>query len=214
VNQTAGILPFTRADTQAKTDGRRLRSARTRQLVSEAYLGLLWANPKIPTAAQIAERAGYSVRSIFERFPDLHALRVAATDYAIAQANDQPLTAGSDGDRQARLKAHVERRAYVCQKWLPLWRAFRANQGYSVELAERARFVRGAIVRRIELMYAPELSTLADQQRRQIVIAIEALIDFESWARMREFFGLSPEEGCAVWIRTIDPLLPPTPPVS
>ena len=35
----------------------------------------------MPTAVQIAERAGYSVRSIFERFPDLNALRVAAADY-------------------------------------------------------------------------------------------------------------------------------------
>ena len=183
-------------------------------MVIEAYLSLLRENPNVPTAAQIAERAGYSVRSIFERFPDLHALRVAATDYALNQARDQSLTAGSDGDRQARLKAHVERRAYVCQKWLPLWRAFRANLGDSVELAQRARLVRSAIVQRIELMYAPELSMLGDQERRQTVIAIEALIDFESWARMQEFFGLTPEEGCAVWIQAIDRLLPPPPPDS
>ena len=29
-------------------------------------------SPQVPTAAQIAERAGYSVRSVFERFPDIH----------------------------------------------------------------------------------------------------------------------------------------------
>ena len=60
-------------------------------------------------------------------------------------------------------------------------------------------------------MYRPELSTLNEPERRQTVLAIEALIDFESWARMREFFGLSFEEGCTVWIRAIDRLLPPTP---
>jgi hypothetical protein len=36
-------------------------------------------------------------------------------------------------------------------------------------------------------------------------------VDFESWARMREFFGLSFQESCTVWIRAIDRLLPPTP---
>ena len=41
--------------------------------------------------------------------------------------------------------------------------------------------------------------------------ALEALVDFESWARMREYFGLSVEEACNVWIQAIDRLLPPTP---
>src|SRR5476649_2642341 len=70
----------------ARIDGRRLRSERTKQLIIEAFLALLRDDPQVPTAVQIAERAGYSVRSIFERFPDLNALRVAATDYALAQA--------------------------------------------------------------------------------------------------------------------------------
>ena len=68
-------------------------------MVIEAYLALLRENPQVPTAAQVAERAGYSVRSVFERFPDLHALRLAATDYALSQANSQSLTRGFDGDR-------------------------------------------------------------------------------------------------------------------
>ena len=195
-------------------DGRRLRSARTRQLVIEAYMELLRDNPAIPTAAQIAERAGYSVRSVFERFPDLHALRVAAVDYALAKGIDQVWSAGPDGDRQARLKAHVERRAHICEQWLPLWRALNMNKGDSKELEIRIRLIRGEIIRRIEVMYKPELSTLADVPRRQTVLAIEALIDFESWGRMREFFGLSKQEVCALWIRTIDRLLPPSPPDS
>ena len=33
----------------------------------------------------------------------------------------------------------------------------------------------------------------------------------ESWARMREHYGLSFEEACDVWIRAIDRMLPPTP---
>ncbi len=69
-----------------RVDGRRLRSERTRRLIVEAYMALARENAQMPTAAQIAERAGYSVRSIFERFPDLTALRVAVTDYAIAEA--------------------------------------------------------------------------------------------------------------------------------
>ncbi|TAJ86858.1 MAG: TetR/AcrR family transcriptional regulator [Reyranella sp.] len=195
-------------------DGRRLRSARTRQLIIEAYLALLRENPRIPTAAAIAQRAGYSVRSVFERFPDLHALRVAATDEALLKATGQVAAQPAVGNRQERVKTHVEARGRVCEEWLPLWRALNANQGDSADLKARIRLIRELVIRRIEEMYAPELSTLDERERRQTVLAMEALVDFESWARMREQFGLSFEDACDVWKRAIDRLLPPTPPVS
>ena len=194
-----------------RIDGRRLRSARTKQLIIEAYLTLLRESPQIPTAATIAERAGYSVRSVFERFPDLHALRVAATDYAFTQGTAQAVARDFSGDRLTRLKSHVETRSWICEQWLPLWRALNANQGDSSELKSRIELIRQAILKRIELMYEPELSTLGETERLQTLIAIESLIDFESWARMREYNGLSITEACQVWIHAIDRLLPPTP---
>ena len=195
-------------------DGRRLRSARTRQLIIEAYLALLRENPRIPTAASIAQRAGYSVRSVFERFPDLHALRVAATDEALLKASAQVAAQPTAGTRNDRLRTHVEARGRICEEWLPLWRALNANQGDSVELKTRIRLIREMVIRRIEGMYAQELASLDEREREQTILAIEALIDFESWARMRELFGLSFEDACGVWKRAVDRLLPPTPPVS
>jgi len=198
----------------APVDGRRLRSARTQQLIIDAYLALLRENPRIPTAASIAQRAGYSVRSVFERFPDLHALRVAATDEALLRTSAQVAAQPAVGNRRDRLKTHVETRGRVCEEWLPLWRALNANQGDSADLKTRIRLIRELVIRRIEEVYAPELATLDERERRQTVLAMDALIDFESWARMREQFGLSFEDACAVWKRAVDRLLPPTPPVS
>ena len=63
----------------------------------------------------------------------------------------------------------------------------------------------------MELMYRAELSALPEEERRQLLIALEALTDMESWARMREQHGLSFDEACEVWIHAIDRLLPPTP---
>lgn len=194
-----------------RVDGRRLRSARTKQLIIEAYLALLREKQEIPTAAAIAERAGYSVRSVFERFPDLHALRVAATDFAFTQGAAQALARGVSGDRHSRIVSHVETRSQICEEWLPLWRALNANQGDSAELKARIRLIRQSIIKRIEMMYEPELETLDDVTRLQTVLAIDSLIDFESWARMRDFSGLPAEEAREVWIASIDRLLPPTP---
>jgi len=194
-----------------RLDGRRQRSERTRQLIMDAYIALLREKPDIPTAAQIAARAGFSTRSIFERFDDLQTLSLATVDYAFALGEAQAIARNVDGDRAARLRSHVETRANTCERWLPVWRVVVANQGRLDELKDRIRFIRQAVMKRIELMYRPELSTLSDAERRDLLIALEALIDFESWGRMREQHELSFDEACAVWIRMIDRLLPPTP---
>jgi AcrR family transcriptional regulator len=197
-----------------RLDGRRLRSERTRQLIIEAYLDLLRENPQPPTASQIAKRAGYSVRSVFERFEDLLALSLAAADHAFAQGMAQAVLRHADADRQTRLRSQVETRSGICERWLPLWRALLHNQRESELLKVRIEQMRDAVVARVRLMYRPELSTLVEAERDQIVMALEALTDFESWGRMRERHGLSIEAAREVWIMAIDRLLPPTPEAS
>lgn len=196
---------------RARIDGRHLRSERTKQLILEAYLSLLRENMAAPTAVQIAERAGYSVRSVFERFADLNALRIAAADYQLAHAAALAPPRHVDGDRKTRIKSQVETRAGTCERGVALWRVYFQAAHESEELQLRLRLARQRTIDRIELMYRPELSSLGDVERRNLLISLEALTDMESWARMREFFGLSFEEACAVWIRAVDRLLPETP---
>ena len=196
-----------------RIDGRRLRSERTKQLIVEAYLALIRENPltPMPTAAEIAARAGYSVRSIFERFPDLHTLRVAAADYGLAHAAALAPARDMEGDRATRIKSQVETRAGTCERGIALWRALTFNVDENDALTVRIRIARGRTIERMEVMYKPELSTLAAIERRNLLIALEAVTDIESWSRLRDTYGLSFAEGCAVWIRAIDRILPPTP---
>jgi AcrR family transcriptional regulator len=195
----------------SRPDGRRLRSKRTRQLIIEAFLGLLRDNPQMPTAVQIAERAGYSVRSIFERFPDLNALRIAATDHSLAQILAPP--ARAVGDRSSRLSQQVTTRAHACEEGIALWRVLLqfADQDETGQLNERLARGREMAIADMALTYGVELESVSNAERRQLLIALEALTDFESWARMREQHGLSFDEACTVWIGAIDRLLPPTP---
>src|SRR5262249_25005667 len=96
----------------------------------------------------------------------------------------------------------------TCERWLPLWRSLNTNQHQSEGLQQRLRAVRAAMWQRLEIMYRPELSTMSEGERQRTLIALEALTDFESWARMRGLYGLQFEAACAVWVRTIDRLLP------
>lgn len=195
-----------------QVDGRRLRSERTRHLIIEAYLGLLNLAPGTPTAAQIAARAGYSVRSIFERFSDLDALGLAAMDYALAVGQAEAVARDVDGDRPTRIRSHVETRAYATEKWLPLWRVLIRTQDKMPDLKSRIALARKGNLERLKLMYRPELSTLEAPARAQLLVALVVLISFESWDLMCDHFGLSPEEARDVWRSTIDRMLPPTPP--
>jgi AcrR family transcriptional regulator len=188
-----------------------LRSERTRQLIIEAYMALVRESYQIPTAVQIAERAGYSVRSIFERFPDMHALRVAVTDHAIAEGRTQGALRDVEGDRMTRISSHVEQRGRGCERWLPLWRVLSTQNDESPELKKRMRMIRELVRMRLELMFQRELSSVVDPKRHHTVIALEALTDFENWGRMRELYGLDFEQAARVWIRAFDRLLPPTP---
>lgn len=173
---------------------------------------LLAGNVRAPTASQIAEQAGYSVRSIFERFTDLRALSLAAADHAIAVGQAEAPAHDVDGDRSTRIKAHVRTRAVACQKWLPLWRAMIEAQDHMTELKSRVALVRRANLARLRLMYAAELSTLPGPERKQMLFALGALTSFESWNQLRVDYGLSMEAAQAVWCAAIDRMLPVTPP--
>ena len=187
-------------------DGRRRRSERTRLAIIEAYLELLRRYSVMPTAAQLADEAGCSVRSIFERFSDLNALSLATADYAIAKGQAEAVPRNLDGDRSTRIRSHVETRAAACEKWLPLWRIVaRLDQP---ELRMRVEFARFANVERMKLMYRFELSLLEERARDELLIALATLISFESWDQMRHSFGLSAEAAQLVWRSAFDRMLP------
>lgn len=196
-----------------RLDGRRLRSERTRQLIVEAYLALLLEQRRMPTAAEIADRAGYSVRSIFERFSDLDALSLTAADYAIALGQADAVARDTEGDRAARIRSHVRTRAQACEKWLPLWRMLTAKpvQEQVTDLRLRVLAVRRGNVERVELMYQPELATLDPPAREALVMALVTLTSFESWGALREDFGVSWDSALDVWVSAIDRMLPGSP---
>ena len=197
-----------RADPKLPSDGRRMRSERTRQTLITAYLDLLREKQQPPTAPEIAKRAGCSPRSAFERFSDLLSLDLAAADYAFAEALAQAPAPKVDADLYTRLKSQVETRAAICERWLPLWRALLRYQSESDELVIRIKRIRAAMLARLLLVYGPELSILSEAERSQLLVALDILTDFESWGRMREDHGLSIEAARDIWINAIGRMLP------
>jgi len=80
---------------------------------------------------------------VFERFPDLNALRVAATDYALAQAAALAPARQIDGDRRTRVDSQTEHVRRLATRRC-LWRVLMNFEKESDELKLRVR--RRAIV--------------------------------------------------------------------
>ena len=189
-----------------RIDGRRQRSERTRQALIEAFIKLLRRTPAMPKASQIAEEAGCSIRSIFECFTDLDGLVLAATDYAIDQVQGEAVAHNVGAYRTIRIHSQVEAVVFVCEKWLPLWRLILRQE--QPQLRERAAMLSSAIIERLKLIYGPELSALAVSERDRLLMALAALISFESWDQLRHTDDLSITAAQAVWRSAIDRLLP------
>jgi AcrR family transcriptional regulator len=192
-------------------DGRLERAVRTRKLLIEAYVGLAAEKKRMPTTVEVASRAGVSQRSLFERFGSLGALGLAAFDYILEHRTSTPVGDVVKADRQTRIRFQIGVRARNCETWLPVWRLVVRAQGTSQALEERVEKVRALTRGRLELMYRPELDTLAEPSRNVMLIALEALTDWTCWGRMREHYGLSFDQACEAWIEAIDRLLPATP---
>jgi AcrR family transcriptional regulator len=186
--------------------GRRQRSECTRQALIEAFIKLLRRTPEMPEASQIAEEAGCSIRSIFECFTDLDGLVLGATDYAIVQAQGEAIAQNVGAYRTIRIHSQVEALTCVCEKWLPLWRLIVRQE--QPQLRDRAAMVSSAIIERLKLIYGPELSAIASSERDRLLMALAALISFESWDKLRRTDGLSITAAQAVWRSAIDRLLP------
>ncbi|WP_428667161.1 TetR/AcrR family transcriptional regulator [Reyranella sp.] len=195
-------------------DRRRLRSARTKQRIIEAFLELLQEGNPNPRVGEIASRAGCAARSIHERFVSVDELHGTAAEYAMNQAIALAPLASADADRQTRITAQVRTRAGTCERALRLWRLLLAGQSSSPGLRNKVTVARKMIGLRLEAMYRPELGTLPAAERHKLLVTLEALTDFESWALMREYHEMSFDDACDIWIGAIDRLLPPTPEAS
>ncbi|MFO1080543.1 MAG: TetR/AcrR family transcriptional regulator [Reyranellaceae bacterium] len=171
-----------------------------------AYIDLAREQEQMPTAAEVAARAGTSLRSIFQRFPSMADVGLAAFDHVLEQPILPPPAEVLRGDRATRIAFHVGFRGSICETWIPVWRV--VTQARCDEMAKRVEILRGRTRERVSLLFARELEPLGSPQRTAILIAMEAVTDFDSWGRMRKDYGLSFDEAKDVWRETIDRILP------
>ena len=143
-----------------------------------------------PTAPRIAERAGVSLRSVWQQFADLEALLVEAIerDNGILQSLLHPIDPAQP--LAQRVAAFVGQRTRVLEQMTPSWRAARVHEPFSEPL--RLNKVRTLAVARseVETVFATELGQLSEERRRRLLDALQAVSVWSFWESLRADLGL------------------------
>ncbi len=202
------LLPADAVDDPDGTsaDGRVRRGERTRAAIVEALLGLVADGELHPTARQIAQRAGVSVRSIFQHFDDLEGLYGDLV--RVQAARVQPLVEDlrSEGSLDERIDALVRQRAALFEAITPMRHAIGTRARRSPTLTRRVRELSEVLHRQVCTQFEPEL---AGQEDDHLALTLDTLSSFEAWDRLRDHHGLGVDEAAAALRSALRSVLAP-----
>jgi TetR/AcrR family transcriptional regulator of autoinduction and epiphytic fitness len=173
-------------------------------------LGLLEQGQLRPTAAHIAERAGLSVRSVFQHFADMDDLFLAVADQQVSRVADLYAAGDYAGeDLETRLLRWAERRRRLHEGTAPVRRAALFQERFSPTLASRLNFARRLNRYDVVAAFSPEFGELdpdapgADWRLE----AIHAIGSFRHWDVLRNSSGLSEEAARDLLAATVRAIL-------
>jgi TetR/AcrR family transcriptional regulator, regulator of autoinduction and epiphytic fitness len=172
-------------------DGRTVRAERTRQSLVDSLVALLDEGHLKPTAAQIAERAGVSERSVFQHFPDREALfeAVARQQYERVMPMLRPVDSSLPLDE--RIDQLVQQRARLYEKIAGVRRAALLIEHESDSVAGWLTTARKAKAAEVERIFRRELDAIPPDEREPVRAALVALCAWTAWESWRIHQGLS-----------------------
>lgn len=188
-----------------QTDGRVRRSARTRAAIVDAHVRLLRKGELRPSAKQIAQEAGVSVRTLWASFGDMEHLfaeTVAywfASDDALAEPVDveQPLE-----DRIAQFCRGRERRLLNIA---PAARAALIVESFSPTLRASRREYVDRVRQEIARIFAVEIA--ASEDSRTLLDALTVAVSWNAWSLLHDDQGRAAAECRATMELTLRALL-------
>ncbi|MDO9433246.1 MAG: TetR/AcrR family transcriptional regulator [Pseudomonadota bacterium] len=182
-------------------DGRRARTAASRARILEAMIDLLQAGETQPSAEAVAAKAGVGVRTVFRLFSDVEGLyrglqRTMAERLAPILA--EPVT----GSLTERLDLLVGRRAQLFEEMARPKAFADMHRARSSDLQETHRLF---IVAQRALLLGHLEGLLPDDA--DLAEALDLMLSFDAWRRLRDDQGLSRETAERVMRRMAQALI-------
>jgi AcrR family transcriptional regulator len=172
----------------ASSDGRRRRGQDNRAKIVAAMLDIIHAGDLAPSAEQVAQRADVGLRTVFRHFQDMDSLFREMSVVIMGElhaAADMPFRSEDWRERVVEL---VERRGWAFEKVGPFLRATsllqRRSKYMDIDHARLVKALREILKQQLPPAVARDQPTLE---------ALDLLLSFEAWSRLRREQGLSPK---------------------
>ena len=187
------------------SDGRRLRSERSRQAMINAALILIEEGNFAPTAKQISARAGVGIRSFFRQFEDMDQFFAAVDEHTVGSFWESFLHEGDrEGALTERLDSIVATYAKAFEEHRSLLLATKSLRWSSRVLKENYERYQ-QISRANKERWLPEICQLSSDERE----LADAYLSFEMWHRLRDIQGLSCGAAQTLVLKALTRLLNP-----
>ena len=176
-------------------DGRTVKGERLRKQAREAilmaYIDLIRGGIAAPTARETAEKAEMSLRAIFNYFPDLRALRLAAFNRIQDQSNkffvDKNPDQGSAAQRLERfLDIHTQRLEFVT----PFHRTAAMVESIDPDVARAMRRARAQAARELEDAFGSTLKSFSPSNKRDLIVKLHTFCSWPCWELLRSHYHL------------------------
>jgi AcrR family transcriptional regulator len=171
----------------ALTDGRVVRGARNKEAIADALLACYEAGILRPSAAEVAERAGVSVRSVHNHFEDMEALREATAARQWQRFADVVTLPPDGASLSERVDVVVEGRAALWEGVTPTRRAALLHVHDSPLISSTFARIDRKLRRAVEISFAPEL----EDEPSELLDALDAALSWDNWNRLRVAQGCS-----------------------
>jgi TetR/AcrR family transcriptional regulator of autoinduction and epiphytic fitness len=189
------------------TDGRWLRSIRTRAAIIEAWLALIAEGDLSPTAKGVADRARIGLRTVFQHFSDMNALHRAAGEELLSRILPTVVPVPVDLPLADRIALVAERYGDAFEAVTGLRRACERQEWLADEIRDLIddweQFFRTSTSR----TFAAEIEAAADTQRDGVGAAVETTLSWSVWNQLRQRRGLTPDDSRAVLVHMLHTLL-------
>jgi AcrR family transcriptional regulator len=188
-------------------DGRTMRRTRNRTAVIAALLAIVREGNLRPGAAEIADRAGVSHRSIFRYFEDLDDLARTAIDYAFMEAGPlADIPEIGEGDLQGRITAMVDARLALFELVDGTMQLARMRAPSIPSIDEGIAQIAVVFKEQIAEHFATELAGIDEAERDLIVDAVLVLTSYDSFTIHRRLLDSDNDRIRAAWVCALNAL--------
>lgn len=190
------------------TDGRRLRSERSRRRLVDAAISFIEEYGKFPTAAELSEHSGIAHRSIFRLFNNLDEVRAAVIAQRAEEVRSLYTVPADDLPLDERIAQLAKTRCNVHERIGTVREVALRHTHEIPELTELIAAGNKSLRDQVASVFATELATLGTSDRRIALQTVDAALSWEFFHRLRSQQGLSKAAAQQIIVNVVTAALP------